>query len=192
MKNKRFPSIKTVALATLSSKRAQESVDFLRRNKRLLAKYDSFENFILDEDETISRSSTDEKIWNGCAHHLTFLSNILAVEMWKRDALVGKSIIDSVLFSSFIFRPSEEPIRASLDVIRDSGVMQPGIFLYPLHGLGVIGGGPLLSYLHKNVWFSIPTLPMVLTPQTLSIKKTISFIKSSAETLGVKKKSLMI
>ncbi len=109
-------------------------------------------------------------------------------ELRSKNFFIGVSVLDEVLFQNFSKSTNKNPIIATLETIRDSGVLHPGVVVYPLHSLGIIGGGILQSYTQASVNFFIPKINIIVSPQTNSFKKSIDLINSAANQLGIKRK----
>jgi len=168
-------------------KEIKESVKYLIKNHNLLKKYNNIEDFVLrDEEYTRPVIDSNIKLLKGCEYHLLNVRKILFQELIVNNYFLGRSVLDEVLFHSFA--NGKKPIISALEKIRDSGILHPGFVIYPLHSLGVIGGGILRSYTDASIDFFVPDANIVVTPQTNSIKGSNNFIENAAKSLGIKKR----
>lgn len=183
----RFPSPRRVS-RDLRSKKFDESVEYLLNNRSSIAKYKNIEDFVLRDEEYTTKTNENPKTLSGCEHHLFQLRSTLSEELWGRGFFLGVSVLDEVFFSTFAHSKTRSPVKKALEVIRDSGVMQGGLVVYPIHALGVIGAGLLHSYTRSRVDFFIRSYGLVLTPQTNSLEETVSFLEHAASMVGIRKK----
>jgi hypothetical protein len=183
----RFPSPRIID-EKIQSRDIKKSFDYLIRNRSALKEYKNIEDFALRDEEYTTKTNVDEKILKGCEYHLLKLRARLHTEFRSRNLFIGTSVLDEVLFQTFSKSKTDNPLIEALEVIRDAGVLHPGIVVYPLHSLGVIGGGLLRSYTQSSIEFFVPDIGLIVTPQTNSIENTYKFIERSAKTLGVNKK----
>jgi hypothetical protein len=180
----RLPSGKTIADKLLSTK-TKTSIDYLMQKRSVISKYKDTEDFVLREEEYTTKTNEDKKTLAACEHHLFEVRSRFANELWSRELFLGISVIDDLLFSAFAHTNEANPIQHALEIIRDSGVLEPGFVVYPLHSLGVLGAGLLRR--STRLQFHVPDYGLVVTPQTNSFKRTVSFLENAAGTLGVRK-----
>jgi len=183
----RFPSPQRVSKG-LQAKKFIKSVEYLISNRSVISKYENIEDFVLRDEEYTTTTDENPETLTACEHHLFQVRSRLAKELWSRDFFLGVSILDELLFSTFAHSKSDNPILEALEIIRDSGVLHPGFVVYPLHAFGVIAAGLIQSYTPARVQFFIPKYGLIITPQTNSLEKTVSFLEGAASTLGVGKK----
>jgi len=182
--NKRFPSSKSIA-KIVASRELTNSVNYLIKNKSLLSKFSNVEALVLrDQDEF---AAIDNQL-KGCEYHLLLIRQKLRREFYARNLFLGNSVLDDVLFTKFANPSSSDPIFDALELIKESGVLQRGFIVYPVHSFGVLWRGLFAAYTGLEMSFSVPSLGVVLSPQTNSLKRSINFIEWSAKVLGVKKK----
>jgi len=181
---KRFPSPKTIS-RSIASRKTTNSVSYLINNQSSLAEFSSVEAMVLrDPDE---HEAINDKL-NGCEYHLLLIRERLRKEFYSRNLFLGQSVLDDVLFGAFSNPSSSDPIFDALELIKNSGVLQQGFIVYPVHSFGVLWHGLFAKATGGSAFFSVPDLGVVLTPQTNSIEQTIDLIEASAKVLGVNKR----
>jgi len=179
----RLPA-KVIASNLLSSK-TKNSVDYLIKNRSVISKYRDVEDFVLREEVYTTQTDAGKKVLGACEHHLYQVRSKFANELWSRELFLGISVIDDLIFSSFAHTNEDNPIQHALEVIRDSGVLEPGFVVYPLHSLGVLGAGLLGN--SSRLQFNVPDYGMIVTPQSNSFERTVSFLQDAAGALGVQR-----
>jgi len=182
----RLPSKRLIQDKIINSG-TKKSIEYLIKNRTVLSKYRDIEDFILRDEEWATQTDEDPKILQGCEYHLSKVRNRFAKELWSRDFYLGISVLDDLLFSSFARSETNEPLIEALDTIRDSGVLRPGLVIYPLHSLGVLGAGLVYSYTSSKIAFFLNNYGLAFTPQTNSMAATTEFLESVVSALGVRK-----
>jgi hypothetical protein len=77
---------------------------------------------------------------------------------------------------------------ATLVLIRSVGIHKPGVILYPIHSLGLLGVG-LWEKLRKGRFeLFVSDAEICVRAQTNSLKETIAFAERSAESFGVNRR----
>ncbi len=183
----KFPNPKIIS-KKLNNKRINASVDFLLKHRNSLANYKNIEDFVLRDEEFTTTTNVDPKILQGCEHNFLQVRNAILRELRIRNFYLGASVLDEVFFQILTNSNTNDPIKKTLEVIRDSGVLRPGFVLYPVHSFGVIGGGLISSFTPIEIDFFIPELGLIVTPQTNSYETNIKFIKRGMYYLNIKKK----
>lgn len=183
----KFPNPKIIS-KKLNNKRINASVDFLLKHRNSLANYKNIEDFVLRDEEFTTTTNVDPKILQGCEHNFLQVRNAILRELRIRNFYLGASVLDEVFFQISTNSNTNDPIKKTLEVIRDSGVLRPGFVLYPVHSFGVIGGGLISSFTPIEIDFFIPELGLIVTPQTNSYETSIKFIKRGMYYLDIKKK----
>jgi len=183
----RFPSPRNT-YNKLSNRTFNQSVAYLCKNRQALGQFGDIESFALRNEFGPLSATHSEKLLKGCEHHLLNLRNATTAELSSRSFFVGNTILDDVLFRNFTDSSKPHPVISALEEIRDAGVLHPGVYIFPLHSLGVIGGGILQSYTDASVSFFVNGIDIVVTPQTNSFSKSLSFIERATKQLGVTRK----
>jgi len=164
------------------------SVSFLLEHRDSLANYKNIEDFVLRDEEFTTTTNVDPKILQGCEYHFLQVRNAILRKLRIRNFYLGASVLDEVFFQILTSSYVVDPIKETLEVIRDSGVLRPGFVLYPIHSFGVIGGGLISSFTPAEIDFFIPELGLIVTPQTNSYETSIKFIKKGMHYLDIKKR----
>ncbi len=182
----RLPPLKTITDKFLPTK-IKKSVEYLIQNRSSMSKYEDIEDFILRDEEYTTKTDEDERTLKACEHHLFQVRSKLSNVLWAKEFFLGISVIDQLLFSAFAHTDEANPVLRALEVVRDAELLKPGFVVYPLPSLGVMAAGLLHAYSSSRVQFQVPGYGMIVSPQTNSFKKTLSFLEDSASILGIKK-----
>jgi hypothetical protein len=183
----RFPSKRNLKNKLLN-RSTENSVSYLLRNQGTFSKYKDIEDFILRDEEWATQTNEDPRTLQSCEHHLGQIRTRLANELWSRGFYLGLTVLDDLLFSCFAHLKSKDPISDFVERLRDSGVLRPGIVLYPLHTLGILGVGILYSYTSARAYFDLSDYGMLVSPQSNSMNETTQFLEHARDRLGIKKK----
>jgi hypothetical protein len=137
------------------------------------------EDFVLCEDSAIRDQLP------ACEHHFIRIRSALARFLWSREYYIGVSVLDSLLFQAVGHSATNDPLRWTLETIRDLGLHRPGFVLYPLHSIGFLGAGLLRAFTRSQLQFTLDRYGLAITPQTNSFERTVAFIDAAAEMLGI-------
>jgi hypothetical protein len=165
------------------AKKVGRSIDFLTSKRGLLQNYESLEEFI---DALISDPSGKSAL-SGIEFHLVVLRNAVLKELRRNGVFIGASIIESLAFDALRDASNSDPFRTVLEWIRDSDLHRPGLLIFPLHGVGILGFGAFraLGRAGTMVEFVLKKAGLVFSPQTNSDRETISMIRRAAKHLGI-------
>ncbi|WP_430478390.1 hypothetical protein ACQZM9_11650 [Streptomyces sp. P11-1] len=180
---KRLPDIKKLAdeinkVRTGGKNTIGKSAAYLHSRAADLAKYGSVEGLV----EAIG-SDADAR-----AHvfHLSALRRQLAGELWTRNAFIGPSVLDDLLYRAVAIDAAQDPVLRCLEIVRDRKLARPGLVIFPLHSLGVLAGGFLQS--HGRRWvFSPPGAEIAIFSQTNAWGTTLANLDEARCSLGVRK-----
>lgn len=120
------------------------------------------------------------------AYHVTVVRDGLAGELWPREIFVDAEILEELIFWAALDASKMDPVLAVLEWIRDAKANRPGLLVFPLHSLGVLGFGLLrpsqgrLRFINKRHGYAI-------TPQTNALGRTVDFLTDTAREFGVRK-----
>ena len=113
----------------------------LRSIKFLINKRDKI-NTISDiydfVDNIINHPTQDLKAFEV---NLNRVSLKIAEVLWIKEIFIGRSVIESLLFSLIKDSHVNDPIEKFLYLIEDYGLHRPGLVIYPIHSFGVLGLG---------------------------------------------------
>ena len=120
------------------------------------------------------------------AAHLQELRNAVLDELWSRQIFIGVEVLDDLLFWAARQDERGAPVLAVLEFLRDRRANRPGIVVFGLHSLGVVGGGLVRGA--RRLHFEHAGWGMAISPQTNSLDRSIAFIEDARESLGVRKR----
>ena len=77
-----------------------------------------------------------------------------------------------------------DPVTGVLEWIRDARATRPGLLIFPLHSLGVLGAG-LLQPSHGRISFINAQRGYAVTPQTNNLDRTLEFLDDARGSFGI-------
>ncbi|MFD5689818.1 hypothetical protein [Streptomyces rubiginosohelvolus] len=180
---KRLPDIKKLAaeinkVRTGGKNTIGKSAAYLHSRAADVAKYGSVDGLV----EAIDGDA------DAPAHvfHLSALRGQLARELWARNAFIGPSVLDDLLYQVVAIDAAQDPILRCLEIVRDRQLARPGLVIFPLHSLGVLAAGFLQS--HGRRWvFSPPGAEIAIFPQTNAWDTTLANLDEARRSFGVRK-----
>ena len=161
------------------------SLEFFEARRERLKEFQSFDDFV---QELIAESSKNKEI-SAFEYHLAFVRNEVLRELRNRDIYVGQSIIEELVF--YIFREeNQNPYIKIFGWIRNAGLHRPGLLIFALHSVGILGFGAFraLGQGDATLEFSLKQAGMVFAPQTNSKRHTAELIHRVTKMLGIKQK----
>jgi hypothetical protein len=182
MMMRKLPSVKAMADAVMKTRRGgqsvSESVEFLLKNRADLEYFQDLEDYVFASGPTAKYRGAFE-------HHALFVRQHLLKVLWSREIFIGPSVIDALLFQALAHRLTANPVRWVIEYIRDQGLHGPGLVVYPLHSVGVLGAGLFRWFTKADVRFIAPEFGLGLTPQTNHWERTWKFLDHARASLGV-------
>lgn len=167
-------------------KRAQQSITFLESKRDLLQKYPSYEDFI----EALISNPPGKSALSAVEFHLTVMRNEVLGALRRRGVFVGASIVEELVFYAFKEGSHLNPFHKVFEWIRDSGLHRPGLLIFALHGVGILGFGAFraLGRGDATLEFVLKQAGMVFSPQTNSEHRTAELIQRVTRHLGIKQR----
>src|ERR1700722_10377930 len=155
----------------IPAKKLQESVAFLESKRTDLQKYESLEDFV----EALISEAPKTSILSGLEFHMAVVRNEVLRELRKRGVFIGQSIIEELAFYVFREGKNSNPFHTVLEWIRDAGLHRPGLLIFPLHGIGILGFGAFRALGRGDATFEfvLKQAGMVFSPQTNSERRTM-------------------
>jgi hypothetical protein len=173
----------TGILKITTTKKVQASISFLESRRAELQKYDSLENFV----HALISEEPKTSVLSGLEFHLAVVRNEVLRELRRNGVFVGQSIIEELAF--YVFREGKDsnPFQSVFGWIRKSGLHHPGLLIFPLYGVGILGFGAFRALGHGDttIEFVLKQVGMVFAPQTNSDKYTAELIHRAAKYLGI-------
>lgn len=168
-------------------KRLRQSIAFLESKRDLLQKYPSLEDFV---DALISEPTPSSGL-SAIEFHLAVVRNEVLDQLRRRGVFVGASIVEELTFYVFRDGSHANPFHTILEWVRDSGLHRPGLLIFALHGVGLLGFGAFraLGRGDTTAEFVLKQAGMVFSPQTNSDRRTVELIERVIKHLGIKQKA---
>lgn len=165
-------------------KKLHNSVAFLEARRADLQKFQSLEDFI----EALISEAPKTSILSGLEFHMAVVRNEVLRELRKKGVFIGQSIIEELTFYVFREGKGSDPFHMVLEWIRDAGLHRPGLLIFPLHGIGILGFGAFRSLGRGDATleFVLKQAGMVFSPQTNSDRRTMELVQRVTKYLGIK------
>src|SRR4051812_46069596 len=77
---------------------------------------------------------------------------------------------------------------AVFERLQEAGLYRPGVLIFPLHGIGILGFGAFraLGHAETTIEFVHSRAGILFSPQTNSDSATVSLVRRAAKSLGIK------
>ena len=170
-----------MATRVSGSKTVADSAAYLLTNRAALRKYEDVESLVLAEDPG------DANLRHGAEFHLMKARSALARQLWSRQLFIGVTVLDNLLFHSFVHHDTDRPIERVIDLIRDHGLHHPGLVIFPVHSFGLLGAGLLHWRTDARLDFTASRFGLSLSPQTNSLKETLRYLDRARSALQVRR-----
>lgn len=145
----RLPAVRALSSIVRSKRRGKQTIgqsaDYLVAHRSDLERFDDVLHLALSTDAEYAPGDTART----CRHrtrlgyHLTAVRAGLAEELWPRQIFVDAEVLDELVFWAARDPLVSDPVQAVLEWIRDARASRPGLMVFPLHSLGVLGFGLL-------------------------------------------------
>lgn len=175
----RLPAVKKL-VKEIESKKVANALSYLLDRRSELKEYEDIEDLVLSD------AWESEQRLQGLERNIVMLRAALARTLWKRGVYIGVTVLDELIFGAIAHSETTDPVRVVLERIRDYGLHRPGLVIYPLHSMGILGAGLFQWETRANPTLYVPDFGLAVHPQTNSIDATFNFVKFAAESLGVR------
>lgn len=169
-----------------TTKKVQGSISFLEAKRAELQKYESLEDFV----HALISEEPKPSVLSGLEFHLAVVRNEILRELRRRGVFIGQSIIEELAF--YVFREGKDsnPFQSVFRWIKNNGLHHPGLLIFPLYGVGILGFGAFraLGRGDTTIEFVLKQVGMVFSPQTNSDKYTAELIHRAAKYLGIRQR----
>jgi hypothetical protein len=119
----------------IETKTFKTSLGFLTWRRAALAPFRSLEDFFWEMD----RKKPDPL--KGVEPHLQKVCWTFRKTLYSYSIFIGGSVLDQILYDKIRDAAVADPVMAALVLIRSVGIHKPGVILYPIHSLGLLGIG---------------------------------------------------
>jgi hypothetical protein len=163
----------------IETKAVQASIAFLMSRRATLTSFRFLEDLFVDAPEPLSSDLSGAKV------HLETVFYKFQTTLYSYSVFIGASVLNQIVFDMVRADGVDDPIGRALDLIRSSGMHKPGIILYPLHSLGLLGVGLMEKLSRDRLEFFAEEGDVWVRGQTNSLKETIHFIERAAAGMGI-------
>lgn len=157
-----------------------ESVTYLANQSAGLNAYED------PQDLGVAADDGRDPIARALALNLDAVRNALVEELWNREIFIDPEIVDELLFH-VTRRGEADPLMATLEYLRDRRTTRPGLVLFPLHSLGILGAGLLRGNTKQRAQYFHRDWGLAVSPQTNSLDQTIDFLDRARRSFEVQK-----
>jgi len=155
----------------------KESEDFVLKKGPSFAAYEDVEELglVLAEGPPIEL--------RGVEHHFVRVRNALLKAFVSNRIFAGNTLLEQL-----IFRAAKDPRTRNLSAavikrVFAIGIHRAGAVVVPIHSFGIAGFGFYRHFSKASVIVEFSQVGAVLSPQTNSLKSTLSFLDSAAKVL---------
>jgi hypothetical protein len=119
------------------AKRLGQSLEFLKSRRADLQHHESLEDFI----EALISEAPKTSTLSGLEFHIAAVRNEVLRELRRRGVFIGQSIVEELAF--YVLRDGDDsnPAHQVLDRVREAGLYHPGLLVFALRGVGILGFG---------------------------------------------------
>lgn len=187
----RLPAVRSLANSIRSTKRGRatlaDAADYLVQHGGDLGLFDDPEHLALSTDREYALPGTSDatiRMAKALSRQITALRGGIARELWARQIFIDAQILDELVFYVAREGHGPEPVAGALEWIRDARATRPGLLIFPLHSLGVLGAG-LFRPSRGRVSFINAQRGYAVTPQTNGLDRTLEFLDDARATFGI-------
>ena len=187
----RLPALRSLAASIRSTRRGKQTLadaaDYLVDHRAELALFQDPEHLAISTDKEYALPGTTEstiRTARALSYSIAALRSEIGKELWARQIFIGPEVLDELIFYVAREGHGAEPVVGVLEWIRDAWATRPGLLIFPLHSLGVLGAG-LLGPAKGRVSFVNASRGYALTPQTNDLNRTIEFLDDTRAVFGI-------
>ncbi len=187
----RLPAVRSLAASIRSTRRGKQTLadaaDYLVDHRAELALFEDPEHLAISTDREYALPGTTNatiRTAKALSHNIAALRGEMGKELWARQIFIDAEILDELIFYVAREGHGSEPVVGVLEWIRDARATRPGLLVFPLHSLGVLGAG-LLAPSHGRVSFVNAARGYALTPQTNDLDRTLEFLDEARAAFGI-------
>jgi hypothetical protein len=187
----RLPAVRSLATSVLSTRRGRQTVataaHYLVQHRTELELFEDPEHLALSTDEEYAPPGTSIQVIRtarALSHQITALRTAIGRELWARQIFVDAEILEELIFYVTREGHGPEPVTGVLEWIRDARATRPGLLIFPLHSLGVLGAG-LAQAARGRISFINSQRGFAVTPQTNDLDRTLEFLDEARGSFGI-------
>jgi hypothetical protein len=187
----RLPAVRSLAASIRSTRRGKQTLadaaDYLVDHRAELALFHDPEHLAISTDRAYALPGTSDstiRTASALSYNIAALRSEMGKELWARQIFIGPEVLDELIFYVAREGHGAELVVGVLEWIRDARATRPGLLIFPLHSLGVLGAG-LLTPAHGRVTFVNASRGYALTPQTNDLNRTVEFLDDARAAFGI-------
>jgi hypothetical protein len=187
----RLPAIRPLADSIRATKRGRQAIataaDHLVQHRSDLDLFEDPEHLALSTDREYALPGTSDELIRtakALSHQITALRTAIGKELWARQIFIDAEILEELIFHVAREGHGPEPVAGVLEWIRDARATRPGLLIFPLHSLGVLGAG-LLQPSRGRIAFVNAERGYALTPQTNDFDRTLEFLDDARRSFDI-------
>ena len=187
----RLPAVRSLAESIRSTRRGRQTIataaDYLVQHRMELELFEDPEHLALSTDREYAPPGTSDALIRtakALSHQIAVLRTAIGRELWARQIFVDAEILEELIFYVTREGHGSEPVTGVLEWIRDARATRPGLLIFPLHSLGVLGAG-LLQPSRGRISFINHQRGYAVTPQTNNLDRTLEFLDTARGSFGI-------
>jgi hypothetical protein len=169
----------TVLKKSIETKLVRKALAFLAAKRTDYSQYRSLEDLVF------AMPDPQTKPWKVLEQQLEIVLGSFRRTLYSHAVFIGGSVLDQILYDKIRNSDIIDPVGEALRVIRDVGIHKPGLILYPLHSLSLLGVGLWEKITKHKFELFIEEGDLFVGSQTNSLKQTIKFVERAAESMSI-------
>jgi hypothetical protein len=187
----RLPAVRSLAASIRSTSRGRhtlgDAANYLVEHRADLALFEDPEHLALSTDADYALPGTSDQLIRtarSLSHQVVALRTAIGRELWARQIFIDPQVLEELVFYVAREGHGSEPVVGVLEWIRDARATRPGLMIFPLHSLGVLGAG-LLRPSRGRISFINADRGYAVTPQTNALDRTLEFLDDARCSFGI-------
>lgn len=164
------------------------AADYLVAHRSELDAFEDPEHLAVSTDPEGALPGTSDgmiRTARALSHQIVTLRTAIGRELWSREIFIDPQVLEELVFYVVREGRGPEPVTGVLEWIRDARATRPGLLIFPLHSLGVLGAG-LLRPSRGRISFINDKRGYAVTPQTNDLDRTLEFLDEVRASFGIR------
>lgn len=166
---------------TIETKLVRKALAFLAAKRSEYSQYRSLEDLVF------AIPDPPTKPWSVLEQQLEIVLSSFRRSLYAHAVFIAGSVLDQILYDKIRNASITDPVDEALRTIRSVGIHKPGLILYPLHSISLLGVGLWEKVTKHKFEIFIEPGGLFIRSQTNSLKETIGFMERAAESMGIKR-----
>lgn len=166
------------------------AADYLVQHRSELKLFEDPQHLALSTDREYALPGTSDEVIRtakALSYQIAALRTAIGREISARQIFVDPEILEELVFYVSREGHGPEPVTGVLEWIRDARATRPGLLIFPLHSLGMLGGG-LVQPSRGRISFINPQRGYAVTPQTNNLERTLEFLDDARGYFGIRQR----